>query len=184
MTPRRILFQISGSIAAYKACSVISALVQQGHELQCVATRSGLEFVGEATLEGLTGRPVFTDTFEPGRRMDHIHLAKWAELAVLCPASAGALNRLSAGLADDAIGTLFLAWELGRKPYFVAPAMNQQMWRHPATQASLARLEGWGVRVLPTAEGHQACGDQGPGRLLEPQEILARLTDVFGGLPS
>ena len=175
MRARRILFQLSGSIAAYKACSVISRLVQEGCEVQVACTQGALQFVGAATLEGLTGRPVFTDVYQPGRMMDHIHLAKWADLAILCPASADAINRLAAGLAQDAVGTLFLAYDLRSKPYLVVPAMNQEMMRHPATQAALEKLGSWGVQVLPTASGHQACGDVGPGRMLEPDEIYARV---------
>lgn len=180
MSSSRILFQLSGSIACYKACHVISRLVQQGHEVQAVATGNALRFIGKATLEGLTGRPVFTDAYEEGRMMDHIHLAKWADLAVLCPASANTLNRLAAGLADDCVGSLFLAYDL-KKPYVVFPAMNQEMYRHPATQAALAKLQTWGVRVQETEEGHQACGDVGPGRLLEPERIIEKLQSWLGG---
>ena len=170
----KLLFQISGSIAAYKSCIVISRLVQSGHEVQTVATRSALEFVGSATLEGLTGRAVFTDAFESGRKMDHIHLARWADVAVLAPATANTINRLAAGLADDPIGALFLAW--GReKPYLIAPAMNVEMWNHPATQTSVKRLESWGVKVLPTEVGHQACGEVGEGRLLNPDRLYEEI---------
>ena len=92
------------------------------------------------TLEGLTGRTPFTDLHEAGRTMDHIRLARWADVAVLCPATASSMNRLAAGLADDAIGALFLAWELAKKPYLIAPAMNATMWEHPATRAARERL--------------------------------------------
>lgn len=169
---KKVLFQLSGSIAAYKSCFIISQLVQKGHEVQTVATAGALKFIGRATLEGLTDRPAFTDLYESGRMMDHIHLSKWADLAILCPASAHTINRLAAGLADDPVGALFLSYDLAKKPYLLAPAMNHQMFRHPATQSSLGRLEAMGVRILPTVEGHQACGDHGPGRLLEPEEIL------------
>src|SRR4051812_25242236 len=106
MSQSKILFQLTGSIACYKACGAISKLVQAGVEVQAVATASALKFVGAATLEGLTGRPVFTDVFEAGKMMDHIHLARWADLAVVCPATAGSLNRLAAGTGDDVVGTL------------------------------------------------------------------------------
>jgi phosphopantothenoylcysteine decarboxylase/phosphopantothenate--cysteine ligase len=175
----KILFQLSGSIAAYKACFVISRLVQEGHELEIACTPGALEFIGAATLEGLTGKPVFANVFQDGRKMDHIHLAQWADLAILCPATAGTINRLAAGFAEDAVGTLFLAWDL-RKPYLVAPAMNQQMWAHPATRSGLERLTSWGVRVLGTGEGRQACGDVGPGRLLEPEQILEQVREAVG----
>jgi phosphopantothenoylcysteine synthetase/decarboxylase len=175
----KILFQLTGSIAAYKACHAISRLVQAGYEVQAVATRGALEFVGRSTLEGLTGRAAFTDIHEPGRVMDHIHLARWADLAVLCPATAGAINRLAAGLADDPVGALFLAYELGRKPYWVAPAMNHAMLAHPATVAALSRLETWGVTVLPSDSGHQACGETGDGRLLDPDALVARIREAL-----
>jgi phosphopantothenoylcysteine synthetase/decarboxylase len=170
----KILFQLSGSIAAYKACFAISKLVQEGHEVQPVATKSALEFIGAATLEGLCGKQVFSNVYEQGRMMDHIHLSKWADLAIVCPASAHTINALSAGLSESAIGALFLSWDLQslKKPYLIAPAMNHQMFKHPATQASLSKLEGFGVRILPSGEGHQACGDVGEGRLLEPEQIL------------
>jgi phosphopantothenoylcysteine decarboxylase/phosphopantothenate--cysteine ligase len=103
--------------------------------------------------------------------MDHIRLARWAHLALLCPATANSMNRLAAGLADDAIGALFLAWEIGLKPYLVAPAMNATMWDHPATRASRERLERFGARLLPVGDGRLACGEQGEGRLLEVDEL-------------
>jgi phosphopantothenoylcysteine synthetase/decarboxylase len=176
----KILVQLSGSIAAYKSCYLISRLVQAGHEVKTVATQGALEFVGKATLEGLSGHPVFTNIYEEGRMMDHIHLAKWAQLAILAPASANTLNRLAQGLADDVVGTLFLAWDLKKKPYLVAPAMNQQMIDHPATKAALGKLEEWGVRVLPSGDGHQACGDTGLGRLLEPEQIFSIIQKEMG----
>jgi phosphopantothenoylcysteine decarboxylase/phosphopantothenate--cysteine ligase len=173
--PRRILFQLSGSIACYKACQAVSRLAQEGVEVQAVCTRNALRFVGEATLEGLTGRPVFSDAFERGRLLDHLRLAKQADLAIVCPASANTLCRMAAGLADDAIGGLFLGWDPKAKPYLVAPAMNREMLRHPAVAGALAKLAGWGVQVLPTGTGPQACGDVGPGRLLEPDDIVERI---------
>lgn len=174
----KILFQLSGSIAAYKACHVISQLVQEGHEVQTVATQNALRFVGKATLEGLTGKPVFSDLYEADKMMDHIYLSKWSDLAIVCPASANTINSLAAGIASDTIGALFLSYDL-KKPYLIAPAMNQQMFKHPATQAALSKLEAYGVKILPTEEGHQACGDEGPGRLLDPEEILNSIRSIL-----
>src|ERR1041385_9245284 len=111
-----VLFLLSGSIACYKACAVISRLAQAGVTVQTVATPSALRFVGAASLEGLSGRPVFTNLFEEGRALDHIELARAADLALVCPATANTINRLAAGLSDDPIGALFLAWELKQKP--------------------------------------------------------------------
>lgn len=174
MCAAKILFELSGSIAAWKACGVISRLVQEGHEVQTIATAAALRFIGPATLEGLTGRAVKSDLWEPGAAMEHINLVKWADLVVLCPATTNTISRLAAGLADDLIGSLFLAHDW-RKPYLVAPAMNPAMWGHPATVASVGRLRGWGVRVLPVARGRLACGDEGEGRLLEPEAVLEHI---------
>ncbi len=170
-TSPRILFQLTGSIACFKACELVSRLAKRGIAVQTVASAAALRFVGAATLEGLTGRPPFTDLYEAGRTMDHIRLARWADAALLCPATASAMNRLAAGLAEDAIGALFLAWELDRKPYLLAPAMNATMWDHPATRASREKLAGFGARLLPVGSGALGCGEQGEGRLLEVDEL-------------
>jgi phosphopantothenoylcysteine decarboxylase/phosphopantothenate--cysteine ligase len=170
-----VLFLLTGSIAAYKACTVISRLAQSGVTVQTVATPTALRFVGAATLEGLSGRPVFTDLWEPGRALDHIELARAADLALVCPATANTVNRLAAGLADDPVGALFLAWELDKKPWWIAPAMNHRMWQHPATAASLATLTRWGVRLLDPVDGPHACGEGGPGRLAEPEALAAEV---------
>lgn len=176
----RLLFILSGSISCYKACHVISRVAQAGIEVQTVATAGALRFIGPATLEGLTARPPFTDLWDKGRAMDHIDLARWADLALVCPASANTLNRLAAGLADDPVGALFLAWELQKKPWWVAPAMNTQMWSHPTTQTSLTRLSSLGVRVLPPDSGALACGEVGAGRLMEPETILLHVLAQLG----
>lgn len=167
----KVLFQLTGSIACFKACELISRLVKRGVAVEIVASEGALRFVGAATLEGLTGRRPFTDLYEAGRTMDHIRLARWADVALLCPATANSLNRLAAGLADDAIGALFLAWEFDSKPWLIAPAMNATMWDHRATRASRERLAGFGARILPVGDGRLACGEQGEGRLLEVDEL-------------
>lgn len=183
MSRGKILFALSGSIACYKACDAISKLVQAGFEVETVATHSALEFVGRATLEGLTGRAVHTDVFEPGRYMQHVHLAKWADLTILCPASANTIAKLANGLGDDLVSTLFLAHDFS-KPYLVAPAMNVAMFSHPATKENLDRLRSWGVRVLSTGQGRLACGDVGEGRLMEPADIVAAIETSFAKTPS
>src|ERR1700689_3067871 len=133
MSGSRIVFIVTGSIAAYKACDAVSRLVQRGPRVRAVATGAALRFVGTATLEGLTGEPVLTDLFQPGAALEHINLTRWADLVVVCPATAHTLNRFAAGLADDLAGALFLAHDR-TKPFLVAPAMNPAMWSHPATQ--------------------------------------------------
>lgn len=179
-----VLVLLTGSIAAYKACTVISRLAQSGVTVQTAATPAALRFVGSVTLEGLSGRPAFTDLWEPSRALDHIELARAADLALVCPATANTLNRLTAGLADDPVGALFLAWELDRKPWWVAPAMNHRMWQHPATAQSLATLRRWGVRVLDPIDGPHACGEGGAGRLLEPEAIVADVLAALGRAPT
>ncbi len=178
--PPRLLFLLSGSIACYKACHALSRLTQAGIEVRTVATPAALRFVGAATLEGLTGTPVFSDVWTEGRAMDHINLARWADLAIVCPATANTLNRLAAGLADDPVGALFLAWEIQQKPWWVAPAMNHTMLAHPATQASLDRLRTIGVRVLAAGSGALACGEQGEGRLVEPESLVLQVLAELG----
>lgn len=175
MSQGNVLLLLTGSIACYKACTVISRLVQAGVTVQTVATSAALRFVGAATLEGLSGRPVFTDLWAEGQALDHIELARRADLALVCPATANTLNQLAAGLAHDPVGTLFLAWELDKKPWWVSPAMNHRMWEHPATAASLARLREWGVQVIDPVEGPHACGEAGSGRLPEPEAIAAQV---------
>jgi phosphopantothenoylcysteine decarboxylase/phosphopantothenate--cysteine ligase len=142
-------------------------------------TRSVGNFVGRATLEGLSGQPVFDDTFEQGRAMDHIAWAQWADLVVACPASASLIARFANGLADDAATTLWQACWARRAPQFIVPAMNTHMWDYPATQENLARLRGWGIHVLPTATGELACGETGAGRMLEPQQIREQIDAVL-----
>ncbi len=174
MSRSKIAFVLTGSVAAYKACEAISRLVQRGHQVRTVASAAALRFVGAATLEGLTGERVLSDLFEPGSALEHINLGRWADLVVVCPATANTLNRLSAGLADDLAGALFLAHDR-KKPFLVAPAMNPNMWAHPATRASVARLTDWGVRFIAVGRGRTACGEVGDGRLAEPGAIVAEV---------
>jgi phosphopantothenoylcysteine decarboxylase/phosphopantothenate--cysteine ligase len=166
----KILFKITGSIAAYKSAYLISKLVQNGFEVQTVVTSSALQFIGKATLEGLTGKPVLDDQYEDGKMMSHINLMKWADLIILCPASANTINKMSNGIADNLVTSLFLAhsWD---KPYLIAPAMNTAMYKHPATKESLKRIKDWGVDILPTDSGYLACGEVGEGKLFDPDSI-------------
>ena len=181
MSSSKILFKLSGSIACYKACNLISRWVQEGKEVQTVASAAALKFVGASTLEGLTGKPVYTDLFEPGKQMAHIDLVKWADFSLLCPATANTLNKMANGLGDDLLGSLFLAHDF-TKPYFVAPAMNTAMYRHPATRESLKKLKSWGVHILPAGRGRLACGDRGPGKLLEPDLVGEAVEQYFASL--
>jgi phosphopantothenoylcysteine decarboxylase/phosphopantothenate--cysteine ligase len=176
----RLLFALTGSISCYKACHAISRLAQAGIEIQTIVTPAALRFIGPSTLEGLSGRPPLGDLWEPGRAMDHIELARWADLALVCPATAHTLARLAHGLADDLLGSIYLAWELRKKPWWVAPAMNHAMLAHPATQTNLRTLAEHGVRILPTGTGPQACGETGEGRLLEPEALVLQILAQLG----
>lgn len=174
MSSSNLLVIFTGSIAAFKGCEVVSRLVQRGHKVRCVATGSALKFIGPATLEGLTGSRVLSDTFEQGAAMEHINLTRWADAVLVCPATANTLNRFAAGIADDLPGALFLAHDRA-KPWLVAPAMNPTMWSHPATVAAVAKLREWGVRIVPVSEGRTACGEMGEGRLAEPDAVVAEV---------
>jgi phosphopantothenoylcysteine decarboxylase/phosphopantothenate--cysteine ligase len=175
---KKLLFILTGSIAAYKACDALSRFVQAGYAVRVVATPAALRFVGAATLEGLTGQPVLSELWAEGRALDHIQLTRWADAVVICPATANTLNRLAAGLADDLVGALFLARDPA-KPWLVAAAMNPAMWTHPATTTSVARLREWGVRFLAVGRGRTACGETGEGRLAEPEEIVVAVAALL-----
>lgn len=171
---KNILIHITGSIACYKAAALASMLVKAGYGVQITASESALRFIGEATFEGLTRRPVITDTF--GGKPDfipHISLAQnWADLLLVYPASANCIARMAAGIADDIWGAIFLANNF-KKPVWLAPAMNTEMFSHPATQRNLKLLEEWGVKIFSPVEGVLACGTVGTGRLAEPEDMFA-----------
>jgi phosphopantothenoylcysteine decarboxylase/phosphopantothenate--cysteine ligase len=171
----KILFMMTGSIACYKACQVISRLVQSGNEVQVVASPSALQFVGNATLEGLTGKSAVSELYAAGHLMDHIHLMRWADLIIVAPATANYLNKIAQGVGDDLLTTLFLAHDF-KKPFLLAPAMNTSMYLHPVTQSSIKRLREFGLEILETASGVLACGETGFGKLLEPDLILTEIT--------
>jgi phosphopantothenoylcysteine decarboxylase/phosphopantothenate--cysteine ligase len=181
ITRGKILFQLSGSIACFKACALLSKLVQEGFDVEVVASAGALKFIGEATLEGLVGKPIHTDLYARGDAMSHIHLARWADLIVLCPASANTISKFAHGIGDDLLSTLFLAHDF-KRPYLIAPAMNGSMYKHPATQASLQILREFGVMVLEPSAGSLACGEIGEGRLLEPDELFAIIIKAFSDL--
>ena len=174
MAYRQVLLGVSGGIAAYKAAELTRRLRAAGAEVRVVMTRAAQAFVAPLTFQALSGNPVRLDLLDPAAEagMDHIELARWADLVLVAPASADLMARLAAGMADDLLTTLSLATTA---PLVLAPAMNQQMWRHPATQANARRLDERGVRLLGPASGEQACGEVGPGRMLEPAAIVEAL---------
>ena len=176
----RVLLGVTGGIAAYKAPELVRRLVERGCEVQVVMSRGAREFVGPLTFQAVSGRRVREDLWDTDAEaaMGHIELARWADIVVVAPATAHFLGTLAAGLAADLLSTLCLATTA---PVVLAPAMNQAMWANAAVQANRALLESRGVRFLGPASGDQACGEVGPGRMLEPSEIAAALLEQVGG---
>ncbi len=177
-TARRLLLGLTGGVAAYKAAELARLLMQDGIEVQAVMTESACRFVGPATLQALTGKPVFTDLWDAriANNMAHIDLTRNADAILVAPASANFIAKLANGLADDLLSTLCLARDC---PLLVAPAMNRQMWEHPATQRNLATLRRDGVTILNPGSGAQACGETGMGRMLEARELAEAVHTVF-----
>ncbi|MFU8838669.1 MAG: bifunctional phosphopantothenoylcysteine decarboxylase/phosphopantothenate--cysteine ligase CoaBC [Thiohalomonadaceae bacterium] len=178
LTGRRILLGVTGGIAAYKSAELVRLLRGAGAAVRVVMTPAACEFISPLTLQALSGQPVREALFDPQHEaaMGHIELARWAELILIAPASADFLARLRAGLANDLLSTLCLA---SSAPLYLAPAMNQQMWRAAATGENVAALQQRGVKLLGPASGEQACGEQGPGRMLEVSELLAACSEHF-----
>lgn len=175
---KRILLGVSGGIAAYKSADLVRRLRDRGAEVQVVMTRGGAGFVTPLTFQALSGRPVFTELLDHDAEagMGHIALARWADLIVVAPATANVIARLAHGMADDLLSTLCLAADV---PLLLAPAMNQQMWRAAATADNIATLVNRGVEILGPAQGEQACGETGPGRMLEPTDIVQMIENRF-----
>jgi phosphopantothenoylcysteine decarboxylase/phosphopantothenate--cysteine ligase len=181
-TPERILLGITGGIAAYKSADLVRRLRERGAEVQVVMTPAAERFVTRQTFQAVSGRPVRSDLWDEAAEaaMGHIELARWAGKVVIAPASADFLARLASGRADDLLSTLCLATAA---PILLAPAMNRLMWANPATQANVATLAARGMRLLGPAEGNQACGETGMGRMMEPDRLAAAiLADRPAGL--
>ena len=170
----RVLLGVGAGIAAYKSVDLVRRLKERGADVRVVMTEAAAAFVAPLTFQAVSGHPVRTTLLDPGAEagMGHIELARWADCLLIAPATADVMARLAAGLANDLLTTVALACEA---PLFIAPAMNQAMWRHPATQQNLETLRARGVHVLGPGVGEQACGDLGPGRMLEPLEIAEAL---------
>jgi phosphopantothenoylcysteine decarboxylase/phosphopantothenate--cysteine ligase len=174
----RILLIVGGGIAAYKSLDLVRLLKKAGHSVTPVLTGGGAHFVTSMSLGTLAESQVYSSLWELKDEVEigHIQLSRAADFVLVCPATADLLAKMAAGLADDLATTLLLATD---KPVVAAPAMNVRMWLHAATQRNIAQLKADGVRVLDPAEGDMACGEHGPGRLPEPQEIMDRLTDLL-----
>jgi phosphopantothenoylcysteine decarboxylase/phosphopantothenate--cysteine ligase len=174
----RILLGVSGGIAAYKAAELVRLFHQHGDEVQVVLTRAGARFITPATLAALSGRPVLGSLFARAAAIEHIAVAQAADVAVVAPATAHTLARMAQGLADDYLTTLLLATPA---PVVAAPAMNVQMWRHPATQANVELLRRRGVRLVAPEAGELACGMVGEGRMAAPEAIAATVYEAAAG---
>jgi len=175
---RQVLLGITGGIAAYKSAELVRRLRDAGATVRVVMTPAACEFITPLTLQALSGHPVHLELLDTAAEaaMGHIELARWAELILIAPASADFMARLAAGIADDLLSTLCLAT---KAPVLLAPAMNQAMWSNPATRSNCATLTARGVRMAGPATGSQACGDTGPGRMLEVPELLAAAATTF-----
>lgn len=178
LTSKRILLGVTGGVAAYKAADLVRRLREAGAEVRVVMTRAATQFVTPLTFQALSGNPVHLDLLDPEAEagMGHIQLARWADAVLVAPATADFMARLAHGLADDLLSTLCLATDA---PLVLAPAMNRLMWANPATQGNRRVLESRGVHLFGPAEGGQACGETGPGRMLEPAELVERVAGLF-----
>ncbi|GLR63845.1 bifunctional phosphopantothenoylcysteine decarboxylase/phosphopantothenate--cysteine ligase CoaBC [Marinospirillum insulare] len=175
---KRLLLGVSGGIAAYKSAFLARLLVKAGAQVRVVMTPGAQAFVQPLTFQALTGNPVHTGLLDPEAEagMGHIELARWADLIIVAPTTADLMARLASGQAGDLLTTLCLATSA---PIHLAPAMNQAMWQHPATQRNTQLLTQLGYTLIPPAEGEQACGDVGAGRLPEPEELFNWVEDFF-----
>ncbi|MXY64127.1 MAG: bifunctional phosphopantothenoylcysteine decarboxylase/phosphopantothenate--cysteine ligase CoaBC [Gammaproteobacteria bacterium] len=171
---RRVLVGVTGGIAAYKSPELVRRLIDRGCEVRVVMTRGAGAFITPLTLQAVSGHPVHEHLLDADAEsgMGHIELARWAELVVVAPATANFIARIAHGQADDLLTTLVLATTA---EVAVAPAMNRQMWLHPATQANLDILRSRDIRIIGPGSGDQACGETGPGRMTEPEEIASLL---------
>lgn len=175
---KRVLLGVSAGIAAYKSALLVRLLKQAGCEVRVVMTKGAQAFITPLTLQALSGEPVRTSLLDPEAEagMGHIELARWADLVLIAPATADLIARLVHGMADDLLTTLCLASEA---PKLIAPAMNQAMWNHVATQRNIEQLQQDGWQQIGPAAGDQACGDVGPGRMSEPEEIFSAVMALF-----
>lgn len=171
--PTRVVLGVTGSIAAYKACLIVRGFLKAGAEVRCVLTEAAEKFVSPLTLATLSRYPVCLDMFDRSHwDMAHLSFASWADRLLVAPATADTLARLAQGRAGTALDAAVLA---ARSPVFVAPAMDSDMWAHPATRANVERLKGYGYRILGPVDGVLASGRKGPGCLMDPDEIVRRV---------
>jgi len=181
LSGKRIVLALTGGIACYKSAELLRLLVKDGAQVRVVMTEAAQQFITPVTMQALSGQSVVTSTWdarEPNN-MAHINLSREADAIVIAPASADTIASLAQGRADDLLSLLCLARPIERCPLLVAPAMNREMWAHPATQRNLATLKADGARLLGPASGDQACGEIGDGRMLEPSELHEEIVAFF-----
>ncbi|HXD07623.1 MAG TPA: bifunctional phosphopantothenoylcysteine decarboxylase/phosphopantothenate--cysteine ligase CoaBC [Burkholderiaceae bacterium] len=181
LSGKRIVLALTGGIACYKSAELLRLLVKDGAQVRVVMTEAAQQFITPVTMQALSGQSVVTSTWdarEPNN-MAHINLSREADAIVIAPASADTIASLAQGRADDLLSLLCLARPIERCPLLVAPAMNREMWAHPATQRNLATLKADGARLLGPASGDQACGEIGDGRMLEPAELHDEIVAFF-----
>ncbi|RDV23946.1 bifunctional phosphopantothenoylcysteine decarboxylase/phosphopantothenate--cysteine ligase CoaBC [Alteromonas aestuariivivens] len=182
LSDKKVLLGVTGGIAAYKTPDLVRKLTAAGAQVRVVLTESAKAFVSPLSLQAVSGNPVHHELLDPAAEaaMGHIELAKWADILLIAPATAHCLAKLTHGLADDLLSTLFLATTA---KVFIAPAMNQQMWQASATQRNLAVLQQPQLTILGPDNGEQACGDVGPGRMLEPLELVQQIEKLIAPPP-
>ena len=181
LSNKHLVLGLSGGIACYKAAELCRALVKQGASVQVVMTEAAGQFITPVTMQALSNRPVYVsqwDAREPNN-MAHINLSREADAIIVAPASADFMAKLLHGRADDLLSLMCLARPLDTVPLLLAPAMNREMWAHPATQRNMAQLQADGAQVLGVGQGEQACGESGDGRMLEPDELLQEVVALF-----
>lgn len=178
---KHLVLGLTGGIACYKAAELCRGLVKAGAAVQVVMTADAERFITPVTMQALSGRPVFDSTWDAreGNNMPHINLSRAADAVLVAPASADFIAKLAQGRADDLLSLLCLARPIARVPLLVAPAMNREMWAHPATQRNMAQLAADGGVLLGVGSGWQACGETGDGRMLEPPELLEDVIAFF-----
>jgi phosphopantothenoylcysteine decarboxylase / phosphopantothenate---cysteine ligase len=178
----KVILGVTGCIGAYKAALILRLLQKQGLEVAVVMTGSAEHFISPLTFEKLSGNPVVTDLFADHTvSIEHISLARESHLLLVAPATANIMGKFAHGIADDFLSTLYLSTQT---PVVVAPAMNVEMWRHPVTRENVEKLQARGVTIVPPGDGFLACGEEGEGRLAEPEEIVQVVLDVLGVNPS
>ncbi|MCB0566742.1 MAG: phosphopantothenoylcysteine decarboxylase, partial [Phaeodactylibacter sp.] len=172
LTGKKILLGVTGSIAAYKTAFLVRLLVKAGAEVQVLMTKSGADFISPLTLSTLSKRPVYTDISSEESWNSHVDMGLWADAMVVAPLTAASLAKMACGMSDNIITATYLS---ARCPVFFAPAMDLDMWQHPATQENVRRLQKFGNHLIPVGHGELASGLVGEGRMAEPEEIVAYL---------